>query len=103
MDVFTHGRKHGETFGLVLTEAMSYGLPLISHRADSNAQEEVIGDAGRVFNKYNTYSYSREMLKLQLSTIYYENMSYKSYSRYKNFYNEASVLEQYSNLINECI
>ena len=103
MDVFTHGRKHGETFGLVLTEAMSYGLPLISHRADSNAQEEVIGDAGRVFNKYNTYSYSREMLKLQLSTIYYENMSHKSYSRYKNFYNEASVLEQYSKLINECI
>ena len=103
LDVFTHGRKHGETFGLVLTEAMLYGLPLISHRADSNAQEEVIGDAGRVFSKFNTYSYSREMLKLQLSTNYYKKKSQKSYSRYNNFYNEYSVLEQYSNLINECV
>ena len=103
LDVFTHGRKHGETFGLVLTEAMLYGLPLISHRADSNAQEEVIGDAGRVFSKFNTYSYSREMLKLQLSTNYYKKKSQKSYSRYNNFYNENSVLEQYSNLINECV
>jgi len=103
LDVFTHGRKHGETFGLVLTEAMSYSLPLISHRADSNAQEEVIGDAGRVFSKFNTYSYSREMLKLQSSTNYYKKRSQKSYSRYNNFYNEYSVLEQYSNLIKECV
>ena len=103
MDVFTHGRKNGETFSLVLTEAMSYGLPLISHSADSNAQEEAIGDAGRVFSKFNTYSYSRKMLKLQLSTNYYKKSFEKSYSRYSNFYNEYSVLEQFSNLIDEYV
>ena len=103
LDVFTHGRKHGETFGLVLTEAMSYSLPIISHRADSNAQEEVIGDAGRIFHNSNIYSYSREMLRLQSSKSYYDEISRKSYSRYINFYNEQSVLERYSKLINECI
>ena len=103
LDVYTHGRKHGETFGLVLTEAMSYGIPLISHRAESNAQEEVIGEAGRVFNKSNTFSYSREMKKLQNYPQYYEEISQKSHSRFLKYYNSKAILEKYSKLIREYI
>ena len=39
--MFYPWKKTWRDFYLVLTEAMSYSL-LISHRADSNAQEEVI-------------------------------------------------------------
>ena len=103
LDVYTHGRKYGETFGLVLTEAMSYGIPLISHRAESNAQEEVIGEAGRVFNKSNTFSYSKEMKKLQNHPTYYEEISKKSYSRFLKYYSSEAILEKYSKLIQEFI
>ena len=103
LDVYTHGRKYGETFGLVLTEAMSYGIPLISHRAESNAQEEVIGEAGRVFNKLNTFSYSREMKKLQNYSTYYEEISKKSQNRFSKYYESKSILEKYSKLVQECI
>ena len=103
LDVYTHGRKYGETFGLVLTEAMSYGIPLISHRAESNAQEEVIGEAGRVFNRSNTFSYSREMKKLQNYPTHYEEISKKSSSRFFKYYDSKSILEKYSKLVQECI
>ena len=49
--MYSHMGKYGETMGLVITEAMNYGLPITSHRAEANAQEEVIGNAGKVFNK----------------------------------------------------
>tara|TARA_Y100000992_G_C21273823_1_gene498637 strand:+ start:3685 stop:4779 length:1095 start_codon:yes stop_codon:yes gene_type:complete len=99
LNVFTHGRKYGETFGLVLTEAMSFGLPLISHKAETNGQKEVINNAGRVFHKSNTISYSREMRKLQRNTNYYEKKQTNALYRYNNIYSYEIIKNQYFQLL----
>lgn len=86
LDVFAHGRNDGETFGLVFTEAMVFGLPLLSHRALNNAQVEVIGNAGKVFNRKNIYGYAYEMYKLKNNYEYYKKISNNSKKRYINKY-----------------
>ena len=101
LDVYTHGRKHGETMGLVLTEAMSYGLPIISHRAESNAQVEVIGNAGRVFYKRNIFSYSGEMKRLENNSEYYNLKSKNSLDRFNSFYSLSYILDKYDRIIKE--
>ena len=69
LNVFTHGRKHGETFGLVIAEAMQHSLPIISHKAESNAHVELIGKGGKVVGRKNTIAYSMEMKKLVATKI----------------------------------
>ena len=86
LDVFAHGRNDGETFGLVFTEAMNYGLPLLSHRSHNNAQVEVVGNAGKVFNRKNIYGYAYEMRRLMNKKEYYEQISRNSKNRYTNKY-----------------
>ena len=47
LDIYSHGRKDGETFGTVLAEAMLHGLPCLSHKTGiANAQKETIGPGG---------------------------------------------------------
>lgn len=46
IDVFTHGSRVGETFGCVIAEAMSHGIPVVTlstpRRGKSNAQAELV-------------------------------------------------------------
>jgi glycosyltransferase involved in cell wall biosynthesis len=43
LDIFLHYRREGETFGLNIAEAMSRGIPIVSHRSEfDNAQIELI-------------------------------------------------------------
>ena len=87
LDVFAHGRNDGETFGLVFTEAMNCGLPLLSHKSHNNAQVEVIGNAGKVFHRKNIYGYSYEMYKLMnKKKILQKKISSISKDRYTSKY-----------------
>ena len=103
LDVFTHGRKHGETMGLVIVEGMFFGLPVVSHRADSNGHKEVIGNAGRVFSRNNVFSYAKEMKKLSVNKDYYRIKSDRAFKRYKEEYSTNTVIEKYKELINEVL
>tara|TARA_B100000965_G_scaffold346850_1_gene318597 strand:- start:3661 stop:4767 length:1107 start_codon:yes stop_codon:yes gene_type:complete len=103
LNVFTHGRKHGETMGLVITEAMNYGLPIISHRAEANAQEEVIGNAGKVFNKRNIFSYSKEMKKLSIDKEYYYEKSTAAKSLYNEKFSSKVILDKYEDLVKQVL
>lgn len=52
LNLYTHGRKDGETYGTVFAEAMIHGIPCISHWTDiCNAMEETIGGGGIVINR----------------------------------------------------
>ncbi len=48
LNLFTHGRRDGETFGAVIAEAMAHGLPVVTHNSKigANAQAETIGPGG---------------------------------------------------------
>lgn len=58
IDIYTHGRADGETFGTVLAEAMSLGLPVISHSSPlgANAHVETIANGG--FFAYSRQEYT---------------------------------------------
>lgn len=66
LDVFIHGRRDGETYGLVLAEAMRHGVPCLSHDVvdGANAQRETIGPGGMVASGPQEYA---EMLALLLN------------------------------------
>lgn len=57
IDIFTHGRSDGETFGTAIAEAMIHGKPCISHFVPSgaNAMAETIGPSGYVVNSIDEY------------------------------------------------
>ena len=99
LNVFCHGRKHGETMGLVLTEAMRYGIPVISHKAESNAQVEVIGNAGKVYSKKNIFQYSNFMKKLENNSSFYKEISNNAIKRYENVYSTHIILKKYEKMI----
>ena len=93
VDVYTHGRSDGEQCSCAIIEAMSHGLPLISHVAPSMGQEEQIGNAGKVVNNY--IEYAEIMKKMMTDDFYYKECSSNSYSRYKNLYSLDAIIEKY--------
>tara|TARA_B100000900_G_C20602448_1_gene726291 strand:+ start:6346 stop:7440 length:1095 start_codon:yes stop_codon:yes gene_type:complete len=101
LDVFAHGRNDGETFGLVFTEAMIYGLPLLSHKSHNNAQVEVVGDAGKVFHRKNILGYAYEMNKLKNNRKYYNKISKISSNRYFENYSFEKNIESNIRLIED--
>lgn len=70
LDVFAHGRADGETYGLSIAEAMSFGLPVISHVAPAMGHVETIGNAGIVVD--SVQAYADEMTQLILNLEYRE-------------------------------
>ena len=103
LNVFTHGRKHGETFGLVLTEAMSYGIPLITHKAESNAQTELVQSIGKSYSRYNYISYANEMKKFEKNKEYYALISSKTKNKFKLNYSSEIVFKKYFELISSIL
>jgi glycosyltransferase involved in cell wall biosynthesis len=62
LNVYTHGRADGETFGLAIAEGMSVGLPIISHVAPAMGHKETIGDAGLVVDSVEAYAAEMKLL-----------------------------------------
>ena len=57
LDIFSHGRRDGETFGNVFSEAMMHGKPCLSHWSPiANAQVETMGPAGLFAKDENDYA-----------------------------------------------
>jgi glycosyltransferase involved in cell wall biosynthesis len=68
LDIFLHYRREGETFGLAIAEAMSRGVPIVSHRSEfDNAQIELITKdrlSGIVCDKLSVDAYVAALEKL---------------------------------------
>lgn len=57
LDIYTHGRKDGETYGMAIAEAMIHRLPCISHRTPYyNAMSSIIGNGGFVVSNIKEYT-----------------------------------------------
>ena len=93
LDVYAHGRADGEQCSCAIIEAMSHGLPMISHVAPSMGQVEQIADAGKVVSDYTEYA--EVMAQMYSDEDYYTRCSENSKSRYDNVYCLDKVMSQY--------
>ena len=96
LDVFAHGRSDGEQCSCAIIEAMSHGLPVISHTAPSMGQLEQIGDAGKVANSYQEYS--EVMVDMIDDKNYYSKCAQNSKKRYNEIYKLESIIKKYADI-----
>ena len=101
LDVFAHGRSDGEQCSCAIIEAMSHGLPVISHTAPSMGQLEQIGDAGMVVDGY--IEYAQVMKKMMNNKNYYVDCKLNASKRYKEIYNVSSIMRNFIKLYKEVV
>jgi len=102
LDIFAHYRVDGECHSTAIAQAMSYGLPVVSHYAGWNGQVETIQDGGFVCE--NSQSYAEKILELYQNKNLYNYVSQKSYERFKKFSFEETIPkfeEVYYKLLNK--
>ena len=96
LDVYAHGRSDGEQCSCAIIEAMSHGLPVISHTAPSMGQLEQIGDAGKVTNDYQEYS--EVMVDMIDDKNYYNECAQNSKNRYNEIYKLETIIKKYADI-----
>jgi|LauGreDrversion4_2_1035121.scaffolds.fasta_scaffold00922_2 glycosyltransferase involved in cell wall biosynthesis len=105
LDLFLHYRSDGECHSTAISQAMRYGIPIISHFAGYNGQIETIGNGGYIasnvdeyfnfinFLMNNTEKYLEisenalnisENYKESIIVKKWENIYLKLYNKYKN-------------------
>ena len=99
LDVYAHGRADGEQCSTAIIEAMSHGLPVVSHFAPSNGHVEQIADTGSVVK--NIEEYQIALLEMMNNKEYYDNCVVKTKERYSSKYSMDSIIEKYSSLFDE--
>ena len=104
LNVYSHGRFDGETFGRVLGEAMYFSLPIISHKSNrDNGHIEVVGNGGVVCENDNIEQYSNEMKKLMIDKRYYKMRSKNSKKRFDENYRLKIQIKKIENLYEEVL
>ena len=99
LDVYAHGRSDGEQCSCAIIEAMSHGLPVISHTAPSMGQLEQIDNAGKVVENYEQYS--NVMLDMFNDKKYYDRCASNSLKRYNEVYKLETVIKKYIDIYKE--
>ena len=99
LNVYAHGRSDGEQCSCAIIEAMSHGLPVISHTAPSMGQLEQIADAGKVVDNYEQYS--NVMIDMLYDKKYYDECASNSMKRYNQVYKLKTVINKYIEIYKE--
>ena len=82
LDVYAHGRLDGELNSAAIAEAISFGLPIVTHPSDAfNGHLEIVTDNGFVAKDYKEYA--GYMKRLQEDKVLWKKCSDASY-RIKN-------------------
>lgn len=101
LNVYAHGRRDGETGGLAISEAMSFGLPVISHEAPAMGHVETIGTGGVVVRDLD--SYITEMKKLQNDHLYYQRRKNNAEYRYNSVLSLDANMQNLNKIIDEVL
>ena len=99
LDVYAHGRSDGEQCSTAIIEAMSHGLPVVSHFAPSNGHVEQISDTGEVVE--NVEQYAKVLIDMMSDGEYYSDCVTKTKERYLSEYSMDAIIEKYSSLFME--
>jgi glycosyltransferase involved in cell wall biosynthesis len=91
INLFLHYRVDGECHSTAISQSLMYGVPVISHYAGYNGQEETISNGGFVCKNENEYVES--IIKLCNDTELYEKMSYNAKKRAMDFEQNKIILE----------
>jgi glycosyltransferase involved in cell wall biosynthesis len=102
-DVFCHSNALGETFGMTVAEAMTYGKPVISHIGQQHwpqAQKELLGElSDTLFITTDILSnYQNLMYKLEKDSDFYNDCSIKLKKIADDNFNYLNVSKKYINL-----
>ena len=102
LDVYAHARADGETFGLAIAEAMSYGLPVISHTAPAMGHVHTIRSAGFVCNSEEEYLNIMKKYKNNEDNVYI-NCSQAAIKIYKEDYDVNSIVNKITQIYRETL
>lgn len=99
LNVFAHSRLDGEVCSACIIEALSHGLPVLSHPALNMGHVEQIGSCGIVTDSVDVYA--KELQKLESSKDYYQEKSSLALQQYGDRYDYKKVEKQVIDLYND--
>ena len=104
LDVYSHGRFDGETFGRAICEGMFFSLPVISHKSHrDNGHVETVGNAGVICENGDVEKYSEEMQKLMTDKSYYKMRSENSKKRFEENYDVKDQIKKIEKLLENAL
>ncbi len=97
LDVFSHGRRDGETFGTVFAEAMMHKKPCLSHLSKvANGHIETIGPAGYVAKDLKDYVH--KLMRLRREPNLRAVLADKGYLHANEYYSLDACVKSLGNL-----
>jgi hypothetical protein len=95
LDLFLHYRSDGECHSTAISQAMSYGIPIISHYAGYNGQIETINNGGFVAN--NSSEYLNFLIRIVSDVDFYKTISNNAKLQSKKF-EEPIIVNKWENI-----
>jgi glycosyltransferase involved in cell wall biosynthesis len=93
LDVYAHGRWDGEVNSQAIAEALSVGLPVVTHLgAVSNGHVEIMKTLGFVHGDF--YSYVFDLVNYKSNPKYRAWISQRSKDRFKEKYSFDSIIQK---------
>jgi len=93
LDVFTHGARVGETFGIVIAEAMANGIPVVTlstpKRKKANAQAELVEHKTTGFVCRFAWQYADAVIELLRNQELRERFAKRSYEKAREEFDAA--------------
>ena len=101
LDLYTHARRDGEQCSSSIIEAMSHGLPFVSHAAPSMGHVDQIRNAGTVVDTADEYS--KVMKRMMDDREYYNRCRSFSRKQYIEEYSVDSIISKYVEIYKEVV
>ena len=95
IDIFAHYRSDGECHSTALSQALMYGIPVISHYGGFNGQSETIRDGG--FVAKNSDEYFKYILRLINDKNFYNYISENAKNRAMDF-EERKIVKEWEDI-----
>lgn len=100
LDVYAHGRMDGEVCSSAIIEAMSNGLPIITHPSTVNNGHLIqVDDCGFVASSTSDYAYL--MTRLQCNQDIYKESAMKTIQKYESLFDFETCKNSLMNLAYE--